>query len=502
MDTNNGQMPDTMYFDFLLDEFEQADGGATALPLVFQGDTLDRLARLERTDAGRFHETLARLNAKRVPVKHVLEALQSRKTRQGSKRAVVVTMESVTAKPVEWLWWPYISRGGITLLDGDPGLGKSLFTMQLAACISRGWPLPDQLGRATLPTGPAADVLLLSAEDSLAHTIKPRLDAAGCDPARVQSLRGWLDPEDTHHAFTLQHVEVLHAQLAQRPYALVVIDPIQAYIGDIDMHRANETRPVMQELRTLAETFQVAILCVRHPTKAAGNKAIYRGLGSIDILAAARQALYAEQHPLDRTQVYLAQSKNNVGILGRTQCFSKRDGHFQWSGVSRLSADDLAGAGHGPEPASLLAACCWLETLLQGSLPMPSRDVMTRAEERGIAKKTLERAKSVLGIKSIKAKEHWDWTLTPLTNIPPPPPLLLPDDLEVLDSQDSLGSLGDVDIYQHDTGVGQDRQISQEHQEPQDRQVPTRAPEYGRATNRNKSESQHFSEDSPDDVPF
>jgi len=117
---------------------------------------------------------------------------------------VIVTMSDVQAQRVRWLWWPYLAVGKLAMLDGDPGTGKTLLMTQLAASLSHGYPLPDQQGKLTLPTGGPQTTLLLSTEDGLADTLKPRLEAAGADCHKVHVLTGWLGPEDEFHAFTLQ----------------------------------------------------------------------------------------------------------------------------------------------------------------------------------------------------------------------------------------------------------------------------------------------------------
>jgi len=130
-------------------------------------------------------------------------------TTRARQRPVVVSMDTVQAESVEWLWWPYIAVGNLCMLVGDPGVGKSLLMTQLAASLSRGYPLPDQQGQPTLPTGGPHVTLLLCTEDGLANTIKPRLQAAGADCSQVKVLTGWLGPEDEEYAFTLLHMGVL-----------------------------------------------------------------------------------------------------------------------------------------------------------------------------------------------------------------------------------------------------------------------------------------------------
>src|SRR5262249_43142406 len=126
---------------------------------------------------------------------------------------VVVSMDTVQATPVTWLWWPYIALGKLTMLDGDPGIGKSLLMTQLAANLSRGNPLPDQEGQPTFATGGPHVTVMLSTEDGLADTLKPRLEDAGADCSKIKVLTGWADGEGAEHPFTFQDMPVLERTL-------------------------------------------------------------------------------------------------------------------------------------------------------------------------------------------------------------------------------------------------------------------------------------------------
>jgi hypothetical protein len=343
-----------------------------------------------------------------------------------TRRPVIMTMSEVEAQPIEWLWWPYLAVGKIAMLDGDPGIGKSLLMTQIAASLSRGYPLPDQQGRLTLATGSPQSTLLLSTEDGLGDTLKPRLVAAEADCSKVHVLTGWLDPQDAVHAFTLEHLDVLSGALREYQPRLVVIDPIQAYLGNIDMHRANETRPLLTALAALAEQHRCAVVCIRHPGKpgqGASGKAIHRGLGSVDFIATARTGLFVEQHPVDPGKVLLSQHKSNIGVYGRTQVFSKNEGQFHWCGVTRLTVEMFAGNKRGPDPMAFVEAFCWLEERLAGGLPLLAEDIEAEALEAEHKKDTVYRAKQKLGVVSQKIpgqQGKWTWRLPDLTVIPPP----------------------------------------------------------------------------------
>ncbi|MEW5934471.1 MAG: AAA family ATPase, partial [Bacillota bacterium] len=223
----------------------------------------------------------------------VAEKLAALRREAGPGREpVMVNVGDVAPEEVTWLWYPYLPRGKITLLEGDPGVGKSWLALALAAIVSRGWSFPGLDGIP--PEGQAgepADVLLLP-EDGIADTVRNRLDSLGADARRVHVLAGWRGrseegQEVTGHV-TLQDVAVLEEALARVRPALVVVDPIQQYLGEVDAWRAEQVRPVLARVGELAARFRCAVLLIRHLSKAGKDRAIYRGLGSIDFSAAAR----------------------------------------------------------------------------------------------------------------------------------------------------------------------------------------------------------------------
>ena len=241
----------------------------------------------------------------------------------------------------------------------------------------------------------------------------------------VHISASWLDAEDKEQAFTLKHLPLLDAKMQELKPRLVVLDPIQSFFGDVDMHRANQTRPLLDALSALAEAHNCAIVCIRHPAKPGEGigKALHRGLGSVDLIGAARTGLFIEQYPGDDTRAFMAQTKSNLGPKGRTQVFSKKEGVFAWEGVTRLTAEDLAGSGRGPTHTTFLEAVLWLEARLEGRLPCLGTVIEKEAAEQDIAATTLRRAKKALGVVSTKGHDKddvWTWFLPPL---PVPTPL-------------------------------------------------------------------------------
>ena len=197
----------------------------------------------------------------------------------GEEESPIICMADVEPEDVSWLWYPYIPRGKLTLLEGDPGTGKSWVSLAIATAVSLGVSLPE-----ADPFGPS-DVLLLSAEDGLADTIRPRLDRMRADVSRVSA---WNRPM----VFDSEGMLALEVEIAALRPALVVIDPLIAYMGaKVDTYRANQTRAILAPLAEIAERHDISILAVRHLRKSESSKAIYRGQGSIDFIASARSVL-------------------------------------------------------------------------------------------------------------------------------------------------------------------------------------------------------------------
>lgn len=330
-----------------------------------------------------------------------------------------VIMCDIAQTDIEWLWYPYIPRGALTFLDGEPGVGKSLFATWLAARVTRGDPLPDMLGipdkwLSCMP----GNVLLFSNEDSHSAIVVPRLHQAGADANRVTFIEG-VDEVGKRGTkpFTLAaaNMDILEHHLMHAPASLIVLDPIQAYLGKVDMHRANETRPILSRLAQIADTFHVAVVCLRHPAKGGTGSAIHRGLGSIDLIGAARSGLFIEHHPTNPRLAFFGHHKSNASSLGTTQLFSKTDGVFAWEGVTRATAELIFGCGRGMNPRETMRAYLWLETALGGGLGWPSEDILIRGlEETGVAKNTFLKAKKELGVVSNKKSgtdSEWVWRL-------------------------------------------------------------------------------------------
>ncbi len=328
---------------------------------------------------------------------------------------LVIRMADVRPEEVSWLWHPYIARRKQTLLEGDPGAGKTWLSLTIASLVSHGDPFPgDAPGIRREP----ADVLYLSAEDGLGDTLRPRLDAAGADVHRVHALVGWQQGE-TQGCIWLGDLPPFEDALkAVRP-ALVVVDPLQAYLGaSVDMRRANEVRPVLAGLAALAEQYDCAILTIRHLTKSAQDRAVYRGLGSIDFAAAARSILLAGQDPQNPRRRVMAHVKSSLAPLGKSIGYELREGRFWWTGCSDVSAEDLLRPYPVDEERSAVEeAQNFLQDILAAG-EKPAKEVRREAKKAGISEATLKRARVGL-VRSHKAhvvggkrgEAPWVWAL-------------------------------------------------------------------------------------------
>lgn len=224
----------------------------------------------------------------------------------------VRTLSTVRPQVTAWLWKKYVPLGALTIIDGDPGLGKSTITVDLAARVSKGWRMPP-LNGATDLAGPA-DVLILSAEDVPEQTIRPRLDAAGADLDRIHIVDATaVGEQDERPPILPADVDLVEELAQQRGVKLITVDPFMAYLdGELNAHKDQDVRRCLHRLKMLAEKTGAAVLLVRHLNKLNGGPALYRGGGSIGIAGAARSALLVGRNPAASNQLVLAAAKCNL----------------------------------------------------------------------------------------------------------------------------------------------------------------------------------------------
>jgi len=326
-------------------------------------------------------------------------------------RLVTVPLSTIEPQDVAWLWEPYIPLQKLTLLEGDPESGKTYLMLAIAAAVTRGFALPDAQGHMTAPHGVCGNVLYLTAEDGLADTLRKRADQCQADTSRIFVVPTADMFPDHMEPFSLARPHLLSAAIEEREARLVVLDPLTAFLGAaVDMHRANEVRPLMTRLVALATRHNCAIVAIRHWTKQPGGKARYRGQGNVDFYAAARSVLSVGESPEDERLRIMAQSKNSICAHGISIVFHITDAGLQWAGTSLMSADELSAAQPQRHKKQRQDAMEWLRAYLTHG-PQHVKLIVAQAEAVGIRERTLWRAKEHLGILSSKDGEKWYWRL-------------------------------------------------------------------------------------------
>lgn len=310
----------------------------------------------------------------------------------------IIVMDTIDREEVKWLWKPYIPYGKITIVQGDPGEGKTTFVLKLASELSQGRCFNETEGDRK-----PINIIYQTAEDGLADTVKPRLEDAGADCSKIMVI------DDSEESLSMQDHR-LEWGIEQTGAKLLILDPIQAYLGErVDMHRANETRDVTKRLASLAERTGCAVVLIGHMNKGSGAKAAYRGMGSIDFFAIARSVLLVARVPDNPNIRAVAQIKNNLEQEGSTVAFQLEEKAFNWIGEYEITADELlSGYSSGSKSAN---GEKFLRDLLEKNDSYPANEIFMKGKRLGISKRTLENIKQELGIKSVRVGTGWHWKL-------------------------------------------------------------------------------------------
>lgn len=407
-------------------------------------DVGGRLREVAHTANGEFRGELSELTDRLIEL---------RESDFSTTDNIVVRMDEVQPEAVTWLWPQRFALGKLSLISGNPGLGKSFVTLDIAARVSTGSVWPDGT------VNKAGGVLIVCCEDGLADTVRPRLDAAGADVSRICCVPEFAD-------FSLANVDKLERMIQQTPDCkTVILDPISAYAGKIDSHNNTEVRALLKPITDLAAKYNVAIIAVSHLRKGFGE-AIQLTLGAMGWTAAARSVYTVVKDPDDPTGQtrFLLPAKNNLGKDhgGLSYKLQNIEGGQQaavaWSNdpVER-SVDEVLAASRPKRERDEAAE--WLKDFLaDGS--KPSTEVYDAAQAAGHAKRTIERAKGRVGVRSVKEPDGWVWSIEiqdrqkPLTQI-----------------SGGLGDVGDLACESPPKSPEATSDLIQDRQERQDRQL-------------------------------
>ena len=311
----------------------------------------------------------------------------------------MIKMSDVQSQTVDWLWYPFIPYGKLTIIQGDPGDGKTTLILNIAARLSKGEGLDNDM-KVTEPV----NIIYQTAEDGLADTVKPRLELAEAVCERIMVI------DETEKSLSMID-ERLETAIKRTGARVLILDPIQAYLGGtMDMNRANEARDMTKRLSLLAEKYKCAILLIGHMNKAGGNKAAHRGMGSIDFFAVARSVLLVGRIEGESDLRAVVQIKNNLAAFGHSKAFRLTETGFEWIGDYEITADEVLG-GIAPKVNKLEQAKKMLRELAKTSASVQSSEIFDKAEELNISKRTLENAKKELGIKARRIGNSWYWDL-------------------------------------------------------------------------------------------
>ena len=310
----------------------------------------------------------------------------------------LIRMSDIQPEEVQWLWYPYIPLGKLTVIQGDPGEGKTTFVLAVIAALTKGEALPERE-----PLDPV-NILYQTAEDGLADTIRPRLDALGADCSRVLVI------DESKRELSLSDERIRQAMEKTRA-KLLVLDPLQAYLGaEVDMHRANEVRPILKRLGAVAEQMGCAVVLIRHLNKMQGQKSGHRGMGSVDFQAAARSVLLVGRTKEDPQLRIVVPDKSSLAPEGESIAFAlDPEQGFQWKGYCAYNAEELLGGSTKQVQTKTIQAEETLRNLLDK--PAPAEEILRRITAAGISERTLMTAKKNLGVLSEKRGAQWFWRL-------------------------------------------------------------------------------------------
>jgi len=319
----------------------------------------------------------------------------------------IKTIGDIESEQVEWLARPFLPRGKIVNLIGDPGVGKTSVALSIAAAISLGEKLPWD--NSKLPALPPSNVLFQSTEDGYGDTVKPRLEQLGADCSKIHCV------DESQVPLSLDDGRIEKAIVAKNA-VLTIFDPLQSYLNGGDMSGTASVRPILTNISEIAKRTNCTFLLITHLNKK-GGKSLYRGLGSIDITAIARSVIAVGKKPGDNEIRAMVHAKSNLAPLGDSYAFGFDENYgLTWLGECDVTLDQLFDSKPNREAdvtTALDVAISFLRTELEnGSLP--STQILSDANMRGVSERTLKRAKQLLGVRSVQIKGGWLWVPEPV----------------------------------------------------------------------------------------
>ena len=345
--------------------------------LTPEGLTVHRLVPLFKD----WNEVLQR-RAEIADGKYLSEAIYGLREPPQEETVEIIRMSEVDTQTVEWLWKPYIPFGKVTIIQGNPGEGKTTLALCLCAACTNRKPFP------LMPEHEPFNVIYQTAEDGLGDTVKPRLMEAEADLDRVLVI------DESKQELSLSD-ERIEKAIRQNGARLIILDPIQAYVGEkTDMNKANEIRPIFRRLAEVAGRTACAVILIGHLNKAAGGQSAYRGLGSIDFRAAARSVLLIGRVKREPNIRVIVHDKSSLAPEGKPMafCLDPETG-FEWVGEYDITADELLSGAGGNTATKTEQAETLILDLLADENEMTSEEVMKAAAEVGISERTLKTAR-------------------------------------------------------------------------------------------------------------
>jgi hypothetical protein len=346
-------------------------------------------------------------------------------------QTIGVLLSEVRPRSIRWLWESRIPMAKLTILDGDPGLGKSLVAEDIGARVTTGHDMPDG-SKGMAPAG----VVYFTAEDDPADTLLPRGSAANADLTRFLAVQTLSDSREGAGEVivrlpTLADLDVIRQAVVRVNAKLVIFDPLMAYLHrQTNSFRDQDVRAELTPLAMLAQELDIAVLLIRHLNKGSSANALYRGGGSIGIIGAARSGLMIAKHPDDDARRVLSSQKSNVGPRPADLEYSIRPNQegapvVAWHGVSQYSATTLATTytrAADDSHSALAEACEFLHAELESG-PRAEAEIQAEARRMGISRATLQRARTKLKVESTHEgfgpHSRWVWMMNPTLDVAP-----------------------------------------------------------------------------------